>query len=160
MKYILIILFFVSCSSAEKLTYKAMSKDKAKVAEITRKEWPCTTTNIDTAYKIDTLYDLIEVQCPDTIRYIVDSFETVTAVRVPVYIKVPIASPIQTITVTKTIEDSAKIFIINTQLKDCNEDLVKAQNKVHKMGKVIMWLIFIIIGFSIPYIIKLIKFIK
>lgn len=151
-KLLILIILFTSCNTAEKLTYKAISKDRAKVAEITRKEWPCTTTKADTTYRTDTLYDLIEVQCPDTLIR-VDSFET--AVRVPVYIKVPIQREVRTVTVIKLVEDSAKIFILTANVAALQADVAKitaerdnfkaARNKWRKWC-LITWGLLVIVG--------------
>lgn len=162
-KLLIVLILFSSCYTEKKAsvsTDKAHDKYPVMVAKKTRDWFPCVKIKADTTIKLDTVYDLIEVQCPDTIKYVVDSFETVTAVKVPVYIKVPIAAPIQTITVVKTIEDSAKIFVLSDELKQCDNEKNKLESKVKKRGKVIMWLIFLVIGFCIPYIFKLIKLLK
>lgn len=159
-KYLIILIILSSCytqKKAEEQTDKAHDKYPAMVAKKTRSWFPCVKVKADTAYRTDTLYDLVEVRCPDTIAYRVDSFETVTAVKVPVYIKVPIAAPIQTITVTNTVEDSAKIFIMSDQITKCSDSLTAAQNKISHRGKVIKWLIFFLVGLAVPYIIKIVK---
>jgi hypothetical protein len=149
---LILIILFTSCNTAEKLTYKAISKDRAKVAEITRKEWPCVVTAADTTYRIDTLYDLIEVQCPDTLIR-VDSFET--AVRVPVYIKVPLAREVRTVTVVKLVEDSAKIFLLtaNVAALQANVAKITAERDNYKVWRnkwrkwcLITWAILIVVG--------------
>ena len=56
------VVLLASCKTAEELTYKAIKKDKAKVAEITRTVFPCIVTASDTINRTDTLYDFIEVQ--------------------------------------------------------------------------------------------------
>lgn len=125
MKYLFLLLFFVGCKSASQLTYKAIEKDRAKVAEITRKEWPCVTVKADTVYKTDSLYDLIEIQCPDSTVYIIDSFETITAIRVPVKIKVPQLTITKTILVETTIRDKADSTIFQDQVDKLNKKLIK-----------------------------------
>jgi len=162
-KLLIVLILFSSCSTekkASKSTDKAYIKYPLMMAKKTRDWFPCVKIKADTTIKLDTVYDLIEVQCPDTISYRVDSFETVTAVKVPVYIKVAVPSPIQTITVTNTVEDSSNIFILKEEVTKCDNEKNKLEKKVHKRGKVIMWLIFLVIGFCIPYIIKIIKLLK
>lgn len=117
----------VSCTSAPKHLAKAIEKDKPYVAAETRKLWPCAQS--DTIIKLDTLYDFVEVQCPDSIRYVTDSFETSHAVRVPVYVKAPVIRVKETVTIR--IEDSAKIYLMlnnNEVLQGINDDLA-ADNK-------------------------------
>lgn len=132
MKYLALLILIASCTTAEKLTYKAIGKDRAKVAEITRKEWPCVTTTADTTYRTDTVTDIITVQCPDTISYRVDSFETVTAVRVPVYVKVPMQREVKNIKVVQKVEDSAKIFAMQDHATRLQADNAKVQAEADK----------------------------
>jgi hypothetical protein len=107
-----------SCKSPEKLYNKAKAKDEVKVAELARKDFPCTTTKIDSVRTVDTLYDLIEVECPDVNDYAKDSSGKWPLVRVT-----PTTSPkvkpniktvyvpryIETLRIEKSKEDSAKI---------------------------------------------------
>ena len=111
-KIFLLCLFFSSCYTQKKAGRKvdqAHSYYPELVAEKTRSWFPCVVSFSDTIQRTDTLYDLIEVQCPDTIAHRVDSFETWQAVKVPVYIKVPIQRLRETKTVTIRIKDMAAV---------------------------------------------------
>lgn len=113
MKYLIIILLFASCKTAEQLYTKAKDKDDVKVAELARKDFPCTTTKIDSIITVDTLYDSIEVECDPIIRTRVDSFETVTVNTV----KVRVPRELVTIRTLQKVEDSAKIKIMYAELQ-------------------------------------------
>jgi hypothetical protein len=101
-----------SCKSPEKLYNKAKAKDEVKVAELARKDFPCTTTKIDSVRTVDTLYDLIEVECPP-IETRVDSFETISTKIV----KVKVPREVVTIRTVETIEDSAKIKVMYAEIQ-------------------------------------------
>lgn len=97
------------CKSSEKLYTKAKEKDIVKVAELARKDFPCTTTAIDTIVTVDTLFDFLEVEC--TPQVITDSFETV-------YVKtVKVPQKVVTIRTIQKVEDSAKILTMYAQLQ-------------------------------------------
>jgi len=110
MKYLLIIILFASCKTSEQLYTKAKVKDIVKVAELARKDFPCTTTKIDSVTTVDTLYDFIEVDCPPAT---VDSFETVVVKTV----KVKVPHQITTIRTLLKVEDSAKIKIMYAEIQ-------------------------------------------
>ena len=110
MKYIIIILLFASCKTSEQLYVKAKVKDLTKVAELARKDFPCTTTKIDSVTTVDTLYDFIEVDCPPAT---VDSFETVVVNTV----KVKVPRELVTIRILQKVEDSAKIKIMYAEIQ-------------------------------------------
>lgn len=126
----ILLLLLTGCKSASELTYKAISKDRAKVAEITRREWPCVTVKADTLYKTDSLYDLIEIQCPDTVAVRVDSFGVYQAVKVPVYIKVPQLVITKTVLVETTIRDMADSTVFQAKIDKLNKQLSKKSKVV------------------------------
>lgn len=111
-KIFLLCLLFSSCYTQKKAGRKV---DQAHiyypelVAEKTRRWFPCVVSASDTTYSIDSITDIISVQCPDTIAYRVDSFETWQTVKVPVYIKVPMQRLRETKTVTIRIKDMAAV---------------------------------------------------
>mgnify|MGYP003434116604 CR=1 FL=1 len=152
----ILLLLLSGCKSASELTYKAISKDRAKVAEITRKEWPCVTVKSDTSYRTDTITDIITVQCPDTIAVRIDSFGVYQAVKVPVYIKVPVEGTIQTITVTKTIEDSAKITVLQTHVDKLKKTVSKKSTFV-AVGWSIAGVLFLLLVIAIILLLRTIK---
>ena len=111
------------------------------MAELTRQKLPCIVTANDTISRTDTLYDLIEVQCPDTIAYRTDTFETSYAVRVPVYIKTQVPRIRETITHTIRIKDSADTYLANYALNEANKKAERLQDKVQVRNKFLTWLI-------------------
>lgn len=108
--WFVIIALFASCKTSEQLYTKAKVKDLTKVAELARKDFPCTTTKIDSVTTVDTLYDFIEVECaPPT----VDSFETVVVKTV----KVLVPHQLTTIRTLLKVEDSAKIKTMYAEIQ-------------------------------------------
>ena len=127
MKYLILILFLSSCSTAKELIDKAEKKDPKSVAEYAREKYPCKDLlKNDTAviWRDSTIY----IECPDTSAnnpYEVVRFDTVNNVItkiVPVIktIRVPVNVPIRTQVITKWYEDSAKMKIYATDLSGCN----------------------------------------
>jgi len=113
---------FASCKTSEQLYNKAKAKPngETKVAELARKDFPCTTTKIDTTRSIDTLYDYIEVECPPANDYVADSNgkkpTTPTNVKLRVEI-VKVPRYIETVRIEKSKEDSAKIKIMYAEIQ-------------------------------------------
>ena len=142
--------YLLSCASAEKLTHKAIAKDAHKVQDITRSLWPCIVTDSTVITKYDTLYDFIEVQCPDTIAYRVDSFETSTAVRVPyrvpVYVKVQTPRIRETVTHTIRIKDVADVEICQDEKAAMSKRLRRAEGWTTGLGiaALLGWILFIL----------------
>jgi len=110
---VVIIALLASCKTSEQLYTKAKAKDEVKVAELARKDFPCTTTKIDSIITVDTLYDSIEVECAPVIKTRVDSFETVVVSKV----KVRVPREVVTIRTQLTIEDSAKIKVMYAEIQ-------------------------------------------
>ncbi len=147
------IICLFSCKTTEQSFNAGYKKNPVKMAELTRKIFPCIVTANDTIKQIDTLYDLVEVKCPDSIAYRVDSFETSYAVRVPVYIKTQVPRVRETVTHTIRIEDSAKIFFLlnNLEVKDGviedqQQSIIQQGKKITKKNKRLTWLYIIIAG--------------
>jgi len=155
MKYILflsIILF--SCQSASKLTYKAISKDKAEVAAITRELFPCGIIARDTTVIIDTVSKFVE--CPESdIITIVKTDTTIDTVIIKKTIKVPVMTPQRTIYITQRYEDSAKIYLMQNEINQKQKSIDKLTNKLHNRKILIIWLMLGII--SLLLLIKIIK---
>jgi len=157
-------ILLLSCMSASKHLEKSFKKDKMLVAKVTRDSFPCITVKSDTLKISDTLYEVIDVKCPENG---IDSFETTVAVKVPYKI-------IEKVFITNNVEDSSKIFEMNGEIIALNvfmsekddqilllkKDVVNLESKIEKKNKKILWLIFFIIGLSIPYVIRIIKFFK
>jgi hypothetical protein len=110
MKFLIIIILFASCKTSEQLYNKAKVKDILKVAELARIDFPCTTTKIDSVTTVDTLYDIIEVDCPPAT---VDTFKTVVVKTV----KVKVPQKVVTIRTVQKIEDSAKIKTMYAEIQ-------------------------------------------
>ena len=143
---ILIIAGLSACTTAEKLTYKAISKDKAKVAEITRAEFPCTTTKADTV--ISTKDSLIWIECPDNTVVTAADYtgpDTVTRIiRLPGSVRtvrVPVTLPVKTVTIVQKVEDSAKIYVLQAATLKLQADNDKLRGKVHSRNTWLKWLI-------------------
>jgi ketopantoate hydroxymethyltransferase len=148
MKYIAIILILFSCSTPEKLVNKALSKDRAKVAEITRAEFPCVDIKADTLYKTDTTFDWIEVNTPNDYEQGKD-----TIIQNNIY--QPTRTIHKTAYITKKVEDSAKIYLLGAQMdsmkgkhekqladssaaiKKRDAEIVKLEGKIEKQKKAI-----------------------
>ena len=143
-------------NKAVKQVNKALGSYPEIVAKIALDSFPCNVVKVDT---IITHFDTtIEVIYPhfDTTLFQID---TIYGTK-KVYVKLPY----KTVYITKSIESTAKLTILNakfdsltkvtTSIQKSNEDLT---SKVGRKNKVIYWLIALLIGFSIPYLIKLIK---
>jgi hypothetical protein len=128
----------MSCYTSKKADTdlnKIQDKFPEKIATFARDKYPLIT-------KIDTVTDLQEVtvyvDCPEVVadRDRIDSFvvyeNKIKTVRVPVKI------PAQTITITKTVEDSAKITLLNLDKALLNltiSDLTKSVNSQRSWKK-------------------------
>ncbi len=111
-KYLLIIILLSGCYTQQKAVrsvHRAIINYPDTTQRILRNWRPCITTAADTVTRVDSIVDIISVQCPDEVTYVVDSFETVTAVRVPVYVKVPVQRIRELKTVTIRIKDMADV---------------------------------------------------
>jgi len=141
-------------NKAVKQINKALGSYPEIVAKIALDSFPCNVIRIDT-----------NIVVQDTIiETIYPHFDTSEIDTVIVEKKVYVKLPYKTVYITKSIESTAKLTILNarfdsltkvtTSIQKSNEDLT---SKVGRKNKVIYWLIALLIGFSIPYLIKLIK---
>ena len=137
--YILLLLFvaatFSACFTmhrAEQQTQKALIKYPVIVAKIARGAFPCILVKSDTIFKVvDTT---IWIECPtsndpiaiinDNTTLVNDSSIMFTHAHNRVY-KVPVTLPMRTITITKTIEDSAKIELLLSYVESQNLEVEK-----------------------------------
>jgi hypothetical protein len=143
-------------NKAVKQVNKALGSYPEIVAKIALDSFPCNVIKVDT---IITHFDT-------TIEVIYPHFDTSLSRIDTIYgtKKVYVKLPYKTIYITKSIESTAKLTILNarfdsltkvtTFIQKSNQDLT---SKVGRKNKVIYWLIALLIGFSIPYLIKLIK---
>jgi hypothetical protein len=130
MKYLLIIILFASCKTSEQLYVKAKVKDLSKVAELARRDFPCTTTKIYSVRTVDTLYEIVDIECPTT-EPRVDSFKTVIVNTV----KVKVPREVVTIRTQLKVEDSAKIIVMYAEIQKAaamiaNERKLTAEQKL------------------------------
>jgi len=148
-----------SCYTSNKATKqvnKALGSYPKIVAKIALDSFPCNVIQIDT---IITHFDT-------TIQVIYPHFDTSLCQIDTIYRtkKVYVKLPYKTVYITKSVESTAKLTILNasldsllkvtTSVQKSKEDLT---SKVGRKNKVIYWLIALLIGFSIPYLIKFIK---
>jgi PBP1b-binding outer membrane lipoprotein LpoB len=143
-------------NKAVKQVNKALGSYPEIVAKIALDSFPCNVIKVDTIIThFDTTIEVIYPHFDTTLSQI----DTIYGTK-KVYVKLPY----KTIYITKSIESTAKLTILNarfdsltkvtTSIQKSNEDLT---SKVGRKNKVIYWLIALLIGFSIPYLIKLIK---
>ncbi len=144
-------------NKAVKQVNKALGSYPEIVAKIALDSFPCDVIRIDTNISVFNYDTTLLVDCP--VRDTISVHDTVLN---SVLKKVKLQY--KTVYITKSIESTAKLTILNarfdsltkvtTSIQKSNEDLT---SKVGRKNKVIYWLIALLIGFSIPYLIKLIK---
>ena len=141
-------------NKAVKQVNKALGSYPEIVAKIALDSFPCNIIRIDT-----------NIVVQDTIiEAIYPHFDTSEIDTVILEKKVYVKLPYKTVYITKSIESTAKLTILNarfdsltkvtTSIQKSNEDLT---SKVGRKNKVIYWLIAFLVGLSVPYLIKLIK---
>ena len=163
MRYLLIALLLCGCYTQKKATEqvnKANDKFPEVVAKLARDKYPCTDLlKPDTAviWKDTVVY----VDCPDTASnpFQVVRYDTVNkVVTLPGRtIKVPVTIPAKTVYIDRWFEDSAKLKLNAIHINDLTVKNVKLENEVDRKETMIRWLIFLVIGLSIPYIIRIVK---
>ena len=158
MKYILIILIFASCSTAQELMDKAEKKDPAIVAKLARDKYPCKDLlkpDTTTIYQ-DSLV-LVEVECPDVPTEVI-RVDTVNNV-ITRTIRVPVNMPVQTRYITKWYMDSAAVYLLtkqldnakfaNTKLTDDNNSLSSKVARKSKENWIWRIIALILIGWTV-----------
>ena len=154
MKYILIILVFSGCYTAEKAARqvnKANYKHPEVVAKLARDIYPCTDLLKDdtTIFLRDTL---IYIECPDNITpdktYEVVRYDTLNKTITKI-VRVPVNLPIITQVVTKWYEDSAKLKIASIQAIKLTADNESLQGKLSRRTKYLWWLLALCIGLTV-----------
>ena len=146
-----------SCVIAPKHLAKAIAKDKPYVAEQTRLLWPCIVTARDTVNTTDTLYDLIEAQCPD-IDYTTPEGKTITLPGKTTFL------PGQTIYKDRVIyertKDSAEVYLALNNLEVAtnmykedtsrlNKTIASQDKKITKKNKRLFWLYVIVASLTL-----------
>lgn len=126
---LLIISGCYTAKKADKAIDKAQRNYPEVVANKARSLYPCTTTKQDTAYiQHDTI---IEIPCPE-VPIVVDtlSLRDTLVLSNTKRIKVPVRVNIPTRTITKYIEDSAKIYVLNSELNTCDDKVKRLESKL------------------------------
>lgn len=158
MKYLMTVLMPIclsSCYNSQKAIDKLERKDPVKLAEYCKKELPCT--GIDTVVKSDTLYEFLELICPENTDNVQkDTFYLTKTVKLPGQTRT-IAIPAKTKTITVKVLDSASLRIAALRLADMKETADKYINKNESKGRLLLWLI-IALAVSIIGNVVLIKF--
>lgn len=126
-----------------------------------RKIAPCVDLKSDTT--IVTVDTTVLVDCPDwsdtsTAKYFTihdTAFFNNIIIR---KIKVPVTIPAKTITIVKEMEDLSKVIELDNKLTNADNKNTDLEAKLKSRNKLILWLIVFLVGLSIPYIIRIVKF--
>jgi len=145
MRYFLLIpIFLFSCQSANKLLNKAVKKDKAEVAKLTRELFPCGIIARDTTVIIDTVSEFVE--CPESdIITIVKTDTTIDTIVLRKTVKVAVLTPQRTLYITQRFEDSAKIYLLQNQINLQAVKINRLNDRIHTAKIIIWWLMAILI---------------
>jgi len=151
MRYFLLIpIFLFSCQSANKLLNKAVKKDKAEVAKLTRELFPCGIIARDTTVIIDTVSEFVE--CPESdIITIVKTDTTIDTIVLRKTVKVPVLTPQRTVYITQRFEDSAKIYLLQNQINLQTVKINRLADRIHTAKIIIWWLTAILILSILAY---------
>lgn len=139
---------------ATKQVGKALAHYPQIVAKIALDSFPCDVIRIDTViYEIDTIVE----------SYPIENFTTIldtVLITKKVYVKLPY----KTIYITKVVESTAKLVIINVRLDSAQNAICELQKsndeltgKVERKNKVIYWLIALLVLLTIPLVIRIFK---
>lgn len=155
-----IILLLWGCLSsrrANRLTDKILKSYPEVIAKVARDKFPCQINKNDTIINVKD--STIWIDCPDPIIEKVPFKNKIDTNYKKNKIKVPVNLPVKTITIVKEIEDLSKIVLLDTELTKTRVENEKMAISMVKKNKVIKWLIFALVGFIIPYLLKLIRLI-
>jgi len=125
-----VVLILVSCNTSKlysKRLAKIEQRHPEKIAAICVKNYPCTTTKSDTIF--DYKDSVVFVDCDSVVKH--DSLIEYVPVKVPVHL------PIQIKTITAYKEDSAKIFLLQKEIKDLHQALIKTDLRHDNDGAII-----------------------
>lgn len=147
-------------SKAVKQVNKALDSYPQIVAKIALDSFPCNVIRIDTIISvIDTIIEYEPSQIYTINGTNLSQIDTIIVTK-KVYVKLPY----KTIYITKVVESTAKLTIINAQLgsvNNVNRELQKSNDelsgKVQRKNKVIWWLIGLLLLLSIPLVIRIFK---
>jgi hypothetical protein len=159
-KGLIAVLLLGGCYSQFKATKdvtKALARYPQIVAKIAQDSFPCNVIRIDTNISVSNYDTTLLIDCP--VRDTISVHDTINSVLKKVKLQY------KTVYVTKFLESTAKLTImkcsldsltkVTTSIQKSAEDLT---SKVGRKNKVIYWLIAFIVGMSIPYAIRIIKY--
>lgn len=151
---LLMVLLLTACygsRKANKQVGKALLYHPEIVAQIARNAFPCYNVNIDTI----TNDKLVYIDCPAALHdsVIIQGHDTIK-LKFTKFVKVPYNLP--QITIYKSIEDSAKIKLLQDQVYRLTTNKNILTYKINNKNKVIKWLIIFIVTLSMPFLFKLI----
>jgi hypothetical protein len=142
---------------ATKQVGKALAHYPQIVAKIALDSFPCDVIRIDTI--ISESDSIVEYQAP------IENFTTMMQVDT-ITRKVYIKARTRTVYITKVVESTAKLSIVNARIDSAAVVIRELQTnrdalagKLAKKAKVIWWLIAFMIGVSLPYLIRIVRYI-
>lgn len=131
---------------ANKYYEKAKKASVITVAQRTRQDWPCVTTKVDTVHGKDsvvirdtTIYQQVYADCPDTAKNAAPG----KTIKVPILVQCNCKDSIvyRPLYITNTVEDSANIFIANTERDKALKKSEKYERRAHTKTAIIAVLI-------------------
>lgn len=139
---------------AVKQVGKALAHYPQVVAKIALDSFPCNVIRIDTNIVVsDTIIE----------SYPIENYTTILDTLV-ITKKVFVKLPYKTIYITKVVESTAKLVILQASLDSANNAICKLQKvndelsgKVERKNKVIYWLIAFLLLLTIPLVIRIFK---
>ena len=139
---------------AVKQVGKALAQYPEIVAKIALDSFPCDVIRIDTIISVN----------DTTIEVIYPYFDTSIIDTVVITKKVFVKLPYKTIYITKVVESTAKLVILQASLDSANNVICELQKlndelsgKVERKNKVIYWLIAFLLLLTIPLVIRIFK---
>ena len=144
---------------ATKQVSKALAHYPQIVAKIALDSFPCDVIRIDTLISVFNYDTTLLLDCPVRDTVLNSVHDTLSK-------KLYVRLPYKTIYVTKVVESTARLVIVKVSLDSAknairelgtlNDELV---GKVGRKNKIIYWLIAFVLGISIPYMIKIVRYI-
>lgn len=140
--WIMLAMFLTSCNTAQRATRqvnKALFFHPEVVAKIARSAFPCIVNKSDTAIvQYDTT---IIADCPEVNNYIpFNPLDTLFLLpSLPQIVKVPVVVKIPGRTITRTVEDSAKIKVMQSEIDTLTSDKETLQKSNRNKNK---WLLY------------------
>ncbi len=156
-KLLVTVILLGSCYTqfkAVKQVGKALAHYPQIVAKIALDSFPCNVIRIDTNIVIsDTIVE----------SYPIENYATILDTLV-ITKKVFVKLPIKTVYITKVVESTAKLVILQASLDSANNVICELQNvkdelsgKVERKNKVIYWLIAFLLLLTIPLVIRIFR---